>query len=311
MTKQEQIEIKRNKPFEVGDYVKVTIPYTETVTKTVKVGRKNEVVTSEVESRVEAKGDITAINDNVATVEFNNIKTPTSKSFEQIAISGYNQKTFRRWLTLPIDYIEHTFNECGADPFAPEKMRVQFNNKDISAFLGEAGFDYNSEDYNVRDHRSYRSINFNPCVIDAEGNKRFYQRGLVWTLEQKQLLIDSIYNWIEIGKVLIRRNSWERFEKEREETGEGHGRDCVDGKQRLCTIIEFVQNKFPDSKGNYWNDLSPKAQRRFLNYDMISSGELSEKATDQDVIDSFLTLNFTGVQMSREHIDYVRSFRMQ
>jgi hypothetical protein len=101
------------------------------------------------------------------------------------------------------------------------------------------------------------------------------------------------------------------MEREFKETGERHSWDCVDGKQRFFAILEFLQNKYPDSHGNYWNDLSPKAQRRFLDFANLSYGELGENATDEDVIDNFLTLNFTGVPMSREHIEYVKSFNMK
>jgi hypothetical protein len=39
--------------------------------------------------------------------------------------------------------------------------------------------------------------------------------------------------------------------------------------------------------------------------------ELSESATDEDVIDNFLTLNFTGVPMSQNHIEYIKSIKMR
>ena len=309
MTKQEQIEIKKNKPFEVGDYVTVIIPYTEMVTETVKVGRKKEYVRKEVENLFKEKGYIKDVLPNKVIIEVvGSSKIPYSDSFKNIAHHTYVNHTSQ--ISVPIEYIEHTFEECGVNPLAPKKDRVQFWNKSISSILLECGYGYRSDDYNIREGKPYNSINFNPYVIDCNGEKQFYQRGLVWTLEQKQMLIESIYNWIEIGKILVRKNSWDRMEKVCAEIGEEYGRDCVDGKQRISTIIEFVQNKFPDSKGNYWNDFSDNAKRNFLSYDMISFGELPERATDQDVIDSFLTLNFTGVPMSKEHIKYVRSFRM-
>jgi hypothetical protein len=289
--------------------VNVIIPYTEMVTEKVKVGRKKEYVTNEVQKVFKENGHITDLIDGKVNVNFYTTRIPVSNSFRKVAESVYG-RNYDNVLTVPNEYVHHTFDECGADSFAPKKDRVQFWNQDIASILDRAGYGRHSEDYNIRDGRTFQSINFNPYVIDANGEKQFYQRGLVWTLEQKQMLIDSIYNWIEIGKILMRVNSWERMVKVKSEIGEEYGRDCVDGKQRLSTIIEFVQNKFPDSNGNYWDDLSFNAKRKFLYYDMISFGELPERATDQDVIDSFLTLNFTGVPMSKEHIEYVRSFRM-
>jgi uncharacterized protein with ParB-like and HNH nuclease domain len=168
---------------------------------------------------------------------------------------------------------------------------------------------YNKKDFNIEG--DWQKINFDPYVIDSNGEKQYYQRGLVWTLEQKQLLIESIYNDIEIGKVLLRYNNWSRMKKEESETGTMYSYDCVDGKQRLNTLFGFVNNEFPDSHGNYWDDLSGNAQRRFFNYSNLSLGELSENATDEDVIDNFLTLNFTGVPMSQNHIEYIKSIKMR
>ena len=35
-------------------------------------------------------------------------------------------------------------------------------------------------------------------------------------------------------------------------------KDLVDGKQRLNAIVDFVQDKYTDSFGNYYSDLSEK-----------------------------------------------------
>ena len=189
---------------------------------------------------------------------------------------------------------------------------ISFYNQDLWQILFKAGYGKRTDDFSqIETDNGYGRVNFNPFVIDANGNRQYYQRDLVWTLEQKQLLIDSIYQGIEIGKFLFRYNAWERMKQEEKETGVSHSWDCVDGKQRFFAILDFLQNKFPDSYGNYWSDLSADAHRRFLNYPNLSYGELPESATDEDVIDNFLTLNFTGTPMSKEHIEYVKSFNMK
>jgi hypothetical protein len=38
---------------------------------------------------------------------------------------------------------------------------------------------------------------------------------------------------------------------------------------------------------------------------------MGEDATDEDVVDNFLTLNHTGVPMSPEHIEYVKAINMK
>jgi hypothetical protein len=158
--------------------------------------------------------------------------------------------------------------------------------------------------------KTYGGLNFDPSVVDATGKRVFYQRGHVWTLEQKQLLIHSIYNGIEIGKFIFKYNSWASIVDQIKRIGHGYDRDCIDGKQRYNALLEFVQNKFPDEFGNYYKDLSANAQHKFLEYNNLAVGELQETATDADIITTFLTLNFTGTPMSKEHIEYVQSIRL-
>jgi hypothetical protein len=76
-------------------------------------------------------------------------------------------------------------------------------------------------------------------------------------------------------------------------------------KQIKFNVILFNYIEFTS------DDLSGNAQRRFFNYSNLSLGELSESATDEDVIDNFLTLNFTGVPMSQNHIEYIKSIKMR
>lgn len=152
--------------------------------------------------------------------------------------------------------------------------------------------------------RKSGGVNFNPYVETPDGIE-YYQRGLVWTDEQKKLLIDSIYQNIEIGKLLFRKNTFERMEKT------GFSWDLVDGKQRLTTIIDFINNKFTDNYGNYFRDLSDKAQSRFVDFDSLSYGELDDDTTDAQVSEQFLKLNFTGTPMTPEHIEYVKSINQK
>ena len=62
---------------------------------------------------------------------------------------------------------------------------------------------------------------------------RRYQRKLVWTLEEKQKLIDSILNEFPVPLILLSKRS-----------GAGASFDIIDGLQRLHTIISFIENAF-------------------------------------------------------------------
>jgi len=331
-TKAEQIEAKRKKPIEVGDYVSIKVPYEETETITEGRGKKKtskEVIKDVVfhtQGRVEeiysdlkknnfdfGKKDLKGI---VYKISMSSVSVP--HELNDILPTKYDGRS-NKSVFSEAKYVHITFGECGANPFAKERRRISFYNQDISSLLFKACYgrsndnSYEEPEYRngkYEDGTTHGGVNFNPYIIDANGERQYYQRDLVWTLEQKQLLIDSIYNGIEIGKFLFRYLGWTRLDKERKETGHGHHFDCVDGKQRFFAILHFVQGKFPDSHGNYWKDLSPEAWGRFLHYANLSYGEMPEDATDNDVVENFLTLNFTGTPMSKEHIQFVQSFNM-
>jgi hypothetical protein len=72
---------------------------------------------------------------------------------------------------------------------------------------------------------------------------RKYQRKLVWTLQEKQKLIDSILNEYPIPLILLaerRHHSPSAFE-------------ILDGLQRLHTIVSFVENNFPTIDDRFFN----------------------------------------------------------
>ena len=85
--------------------------------------------------------------------------------------------------------------------------------------------------------------------------------------------------------------------------------DIVDGKQRLNALYEFLTNQFKDLHGNYFGDLSAMSKKVFADSTCFAFGIMRERSTDEDVINSFLNVNFTGTPMSREHIEYVRSLK--
>lgn len=83
--------------------------------------------------------------------------------------------------------------------------------------------------------------------------------------------------------------------------------DIIDGKQRLCTLKSFIFDEFQDLHGNYYSDLSFKAQNYLTNNQLISFSELPENTDDKTVIKQFLRLNFAGIPQSEEHIEYVKN----
>lgn len=301
---------KAAKPIEVGDSVNIQVPYVKSSSTMEGRGKKRHEVITKEDKVFDTDGTVTKIVGKKYHFTMFSVSVPTELNK---VIETYYPKQYSTVGIVDAKYVHPTFLECGANPFSKEKRRINYYNQDISAVLSKAGYGRSGEDYEspTTSLKDIGKVNFDPYIIDDKGNRQHYQRGLVWTLQQKQLLIESIYEGIEIGKFLFRHNHWNRLEAERIESGHGYSFDCVDGKQRFFAILHFIQNQFPDSHGNYWKELSANSHRRLLNYANLSFGELPEDATDQDVIDNFLTLNHTGTPMSPEHLAYVKSLNVK
>lgn len=151
-------------------------------------------------------------------------------------------------------------------------------------------------------------LNFNPYVIiPSTGEKKYYQRPYCWTLEDEQLFIESIYNELDCGKIVLRTNNIsEVIGAFMNGDKEVCYYDVVDGKQRLHTLDRFINDEFPDSHGNYYSDFSDTAKRMFKSRSCITLLEMSDESTDEDVLKVFLNVNFSGKPMSKEHIKFVQ-----
>ena len=71
---------------------------------------------------------------------------------------------------------------------------------------------------------------------------RRYQRKLVWTLEEKQKLIDSLLQHFPVPAILLASAN------DADETFE-----VIDGMQRLHAIMSFIETSFPLENGNYFD----------------------------------------------------------
>lgn len=146
-----------------------------------------------------------------------------------------------------------------------------FGNRDISDLLSK--------------HYSFR-VNNSPD----------YQRDLVWGLEDKQLLIESIFKGIDIGKFVFISLDY------KDESSPMY--EILDGKQRLNAIIEFTQDRFEFNRYKFSN-LSLEDRRYFERY-LITIGESRGELTEKQKYEYFLSLNTRGREQSKEHIEKVR-----
>ena len=122
-----------------------------------------------------------------------------------------------------------------------------------------------------------------------------YQRGSVWNDQKKRLLIDTIFRGWDVPKFYFRNSedpSWQW--------------EVTDGQQRLRTIWEFQENKFPlplesrtlpqgDLSGKFYDDLDPEIQNEF----QMKSFTVVQitQATDDEMSDLFLRLQM-GEQLN-------------
>jgi hypothetical protein len=135
---------------------------------------------------------------------------------------------------------------------------------------------------------------FNPC----------YQRGLVWSLEQKQAFILALFSGKTYLKPTFLFNGWFSGIKAYE---------VIDGKQRLNTIIEFVKGQFAVN-GYYYKDLGlvdvTKFSRIPMEYTVIEYYDnvrgIVEMPLEQRV-ELFLQLNEYGQRVDQAHLDKIKS----
>lgn len=138
------------------------------------------------------------------------------------------------------------------------------------------------------------------------------QRGSVWSLEQKQALIQSVfkqrlgsYNGI---KIIPSLSAVQKEINKDEKIFE-----IIDGKQRLTTLYSFLDGEFPILiKGEEYrfNDLSDELQRIIYGFPMeivVKYSYPDEPVTDQEKIDWFEMINFFGTPQELEHLQNIQN----
>lgn len=271
--KDQMVKEYLNKPFEVGDRVKV--PYS----------LLNTYVPKEKENALV----------NCKILEVNGEKIVVTET----------EYGYKNSISVSASEIQHNLFDVGINPI-PQIDGIDYYKKSLDSLVYELNLsgDRNRE-YEVKD-TLVSELNWNPIVF-KNGKAVTYQRGFVWSEAQKQNLIESIYLGLDCGRILIRQRSFKELNK-LAELGVKYlaFRDIVDGKQRLNALRGFVACEFPDLNGNYFNDFSDRAKHEFLDRQVFMWASLPEESTDKTVLTQFLRLNFEGVPQSIEHLNYVR-----
>lgn len=150
---------------------------------------------------------------------------------------------------------------------------------------------------------AYRLYRDNSFIVN-----RKYQRKLVWTVTEKEFLIDSILNGLPIPLILLAQISDKKFE-------------IIDGLQRLNAMVSFIENGFSIS-GKFFDVnqfarakqiaesgeflmitnqdilLEPKSCANYLDYQLAVT---TYAAKDEKVItEIFGRINSSGKQLSSQ-----------
>lgn len=125
-----------------------------------------------------------------------------------------------------------------------------------------------------------------------------YQRGFVWTPDQKKEYIMALLK--------SRAEIEPTFIQEYREKNEHY--EVVDGKQRMHTIFDFINNGFTIGDNIFFSDLSADDMMKILNFDVRYTRFIS--FTDDIPVDFrlelFLEINTKGTEMSKEQINKVK-----
>lgn len=220
-------------------------------------------------------------------------------------VSNYSNNSYAFLVHLE-DISSKSSSQIGADPFLKEDILVQ-KNYSLDSILSNLGLLEKRPEYDIGG-TIIQDLNWNPYVLNKNNDVEYYQRDFCWSLKDKQFLINSIYNKVDCGLIIIRNRDWHENE-ELHKLGIKNlfWRDVVDGKQRLNAVVEFIHNKFKDSFGNYFADLSSSAQRKFIDHQLFNYAEIKENTPDHKVIEQFIRMNISGKAQSKKHLEIVKN----
>jgi len=122
-----------------------------------------------------------------------------------------------------------------------------------------------------------------------------YQRGYVWTDEDKYNYLQTVFEDRDLGKfVFVQDGTYKEYRIE-----------VLDGKQRLNTLLQFVTSQF-QYDGYYFHQLSHQDRRLFTGRRVQSATIDRNHVSRADLLKLFLEVNTAGVPQTEEHLNYVR-----
>lgn len=114
-----------------------------------------------------------------------------------------------------------------------------------------------------------------------------YQREVIWSEQKKSYYIDSLYKGI-IASILLLNTD--------QETGK---KICIDGKQRISSIYEYIENKIPliikddDEEIHVYYNKTPKEKKNNITYRVMSQEEKNKQFDNINIrVVNFIDLNY-------------------
>lgn len=125
-----------------------------------------------------------------------------------------------------------------------------------------------------------------------------YQRGYVWTDEDKQAFLASIFKGRDLGRIIMLLGKHPEPD------------EIFDGKQRMSTLLDLIQSRIA-YQGVYWHEMDPMDRHEVLSR-TIPFGELDKtKVKRSELLQIFLDVNAGGVPQAESHLDKVRSLQAE
>lgn len=143
--------------------------------------------------------------------------------------------------------------------------------------------------------------------VYLETKKKNLQRDLCWNQQQKESLIFTILRDQQINPIIV---------VQVKDRGDSLNRKyyfkVIDGKQRLTTVFDFIDNKFPvwiNGIEYYFKNLPEDCQKQIEYYGFkwdVHYHYEDEPITDDTLIDLFEDCNFLGTPQDKEHLNKLR-----
>lgn len=132
------------------------------------------------------------------------------------------------------------------------------------------------------------------------------QRPLVWTLEQKRAFILSLLKHRPIQEITV-----VQYEDNTDKYG-GYHWEVIDGKQRLNTAFEFLNDKFTivhESIEYLFSELPVDCQKQIDRWNPLVTVHYSysdDLISDETKIQIFEQINFLGTPQDIEHLNSLK-----